>query len=1144
MANTQYTRQPHKFACKGLNVTMPPDVLPEGKFTVLDNVRSIEKLSTLQTRAGIQLINSSPMALTDKYAGRGVNSIRRLNDPLGADGEGDPDYTYIVGSGEKLYYGNGAMTDLGPVPIGSGGTFTGKPKSMIPWRPSNSPRAWMYIADQKYMVKVGREHQNPSYVMRIWGIYPPVDPPQVYHTTGTGALSGTIHYRIVYRSSSTGTYSPASPEPVDGNDGSINADGTAIVVSISAPADPQVDLVDIYRFGGALLNYVFVGTIHVVETLTFVDNNTDSDLESVSDILDTSIEIPFTTVGVPLAGKGTMSSYGTNLTKITVTSGNSLINAPINPGDLPSPNNNQLMAPGTIANINGADFAFYKSTYSNTEFIVVGVPIDNGTGIVTWRIDSPILMAMPMPYMWGPYQNRFFGCGDIYRPGYLYWTNASDPETTTASNNLEITTPSEPLMNGFSFDGKTFVFSSDRLFVIYPSFSSSNEFTALETPCQRGLLIPWAFACSGIKQGGGSVYFLAKDGIYSTQGGEATCITDTDLYWLFPHEGTKGKYTNGLYPIDFVLQRNITLACADGFLYFNYIDTQEIHQTLVYDTRIQGWFHDNFNLSVVTSDHPEGFQTGAHVHYMEEGSRVLGQIIGCDDGNIYRIGGNTDNGNPIKCHVRTASEPFGDTSLTKFIGDNITDLDTGNSDITVYGLMNNEQVSLPATIYSANTSGRRQYVYDINQAGKSIAMDYSWQTSSSSALINQLYLWNPASIIKPADSVKRIEDWHEFINGGDDAYVTGIRIWCDTTSSTAGTTVRQLQIWADETNTGNTITVTASGEQKLEFSWPQFKGKLGRLVPIDSAGIWKVFKWEWIATAEPLLIQGWDTNWQNAIQSGDVAYVTGCKITYDVQNITKTIRFQSELEGIQADQQSLQYSNQLTGSGRVSRTFAFTPFRATQLRVSSSDGVLGRLYNVEWIVQDTEKNPLSNWNANWEDGGYLGAKFLQGVVIDADTSGIGKTVDIEYEGGILTSLVVNHTKRMGVGYSFPYATVANKFRCVPRDSNPSWFYGARWIWEPHPELVTTYETQDMTHGMSGYLHLRDGYIPLESNSDSFLIITYDSNQSIQIQIPSTNMKRRKCYITFPAIKAKLFKYKLTTIKDDSLQVLYTATLEP
>jgi hypothetical protein len=182
-----------------------------------------------------------------------------------------------------------------------------------------------------------------------------------------------------------------------------------------------------------------------------------------------------------------------------------------------------------------------------------------------------------MPCFWGPLNETFFGCGDPVNPQRLYWTNPGDADTTRQTNWLDITTPSEPLMNGVIYNGRCYVWSSERFFQVLPeSQDESGAVTGwnyVEIPSGKGLWARWAFT-NPQSIPGDVLFFLSKDGIYGTDGGSPSDITAEDLRPTFPNEGNVGETVNTV-PYPYIIpgaNANFRLSYYDDYLYFDYPD--------------------------------------------------------------------------------------------------------------------------------------------------------------------------------------------------------------------------------------------------------------------------------------------------------------------------------------------------------------------------------------------------------------------------------------------------------------------------------------------------------------------------------------------------------------------------------------------
>ncbi len=182
-----------------------------------------------------------------------------------------------------------------------------------------------------------------------------------------------------------------------------------------------------------------------------------------------------------------------------------------------------------------------------------------------------------------------------------------------------------------------------------------STWTLQESISTRGLYLPRCLAVDG----GGNVFFRAKDGIYHSPSGQgAKSITEDDLYNLFPHEGmtpqpvTRGGYT--VYPPDDTRPQAQKMNVANGYLYYDYEDASGTMRTLVFDIAAMGWVTDEYEFPV-------------SLHILEDGAGINGVLTGCFDGKVRPL---TDSGAENSCAVLLMpSWNAGDTRATKHFGD-------------------------------------------------------------------------------------------------------------------------------------------------------------------------------------------------------------------------------------------------------------------------------------------------------------------------------------------------------------------------------------------------------------------------------------------------------------------------------------------
>jgi hypothetical protein len=207
-----------------------------------------------------------------------------------------------------------------------------------------------------------------------------------------------------------------------------------------------------------------------------------------------------------------------------------------------------------------------------------------------------------------------------------------------------------------------------------------------------------------------------------------------------------------------------------------------------------------------------------------------------------------------------------------------------------------------------------------------------------------------------------------------------------------------------------------------------------------------------------------------------------------------------------------------SGAGKLARNFA--------LDIQWDDTVGVKLYQYEATSRTKNEDTVRRYT-DWNDLGYQGAKFIQGIIIEADTGNIPRTLQILMdEGAVGATIQVQHNGQVHKPYSFaPF--VAHAIRLAPQDGESWRLDQYRAIWEPAPELAAAWITQGTTHDLKDFQHVRAAYIALESSAVVTLKITIDG-ADYSYDIPSTVGTYKKVYVPLKAIKGKLFTYSLTS----------------
>lgn len=642
----------------------------------------------------------------------------------------------------------------------------------------------------------------------------------------TGDSGAAYIYCYRSRSSVTGARSNPSPPMRVG----VTPRRERVQVALSTSADAQVDYLDVYRFGGTLINWRYVGSVANSGSPVFNDDYPDSVINA-NEGLEFDNYQPFPVKDIPYSGvvnvKGNIVEWVSG-TKF-----------------------NTSWERGTQIILNGIPYTLY-SRPSSDQRIELGE--NAGTqNSVAYSVPEGLLAGQPLESVWGPYGEGqtgifIFGCGTSKQPGTLFWTKADAPDASSDLNQLEITSPAEPLIAGGMYDGRPFVFSSERMFFIYPETEQSISpdgtveqrlaFRAQEVANSKGLYCRTALAVGPL------IYFMARDGVYASEGGQPQLISGP-MIETFGHDGVNGMTTSGIPGVDLSQPSKIRLSYYDSFLYVDYLSVDGAQATLIFDERQRGWFYDSYSPSVL-------------VHYGEEGENQNSIIVGGSDGRTYSFGSTSDQGVGISCVVRWPAWDGGDRRAKKLFSDVAFDIEATASTIlpiTANIYTDGYQTLSQTTSIVLNAVGRAFHVVDIASGEGIFANDLSFELAWTQVGANKVSLygadisWAP----RPESSQTRWTDWYD--TGLGTGWFQGLRIHANTYNVAKQFKV-QYQDDAGIIQDGPTFAITLNGEKIITRSWTPFIARKVRIVPLDSVD-WTVLKVEWVAEPEPDLTSYW-----------------------------------------------------------------------------------------------------------------------------------------------------------------------------------------------------------------------------------------------------------------------------------------------
>lgn len=709
------------------------------------------------------------------------------------------------------------------------------------------------------------------------------------------------------------------------------------------------------------------------------------------------------------------------------------------------------------------------------------------------------ILAQPVSALWGPLEGMLMACGDPYRPGHVYWSNADAPDHWAAENNVEVCPPSEALQHGGVSGHQAFVFSKERLYNLYPNLAGGQGIVSAPTLCKRGLSLGrWAFAV-----GPGGIYFAAEDGFFRTNGGPEDWI-GREIQPLF-----EGETRNGLLPIDKTVPNVITVTCWENKVYFTYQDTGGAMNTLVYAILNKFWRHYTWGRS------PARLQG--------EDEPVL-YLLGASSGQSYLHEGFSDDGVPIACTLRSGAASGG-TREEKLFGDQILDADRAGVSISVQNFLNEETFTNEVQTLTGGT-GRQRYTLDAfgisPQKGHSISTEVSWSSASARPTLYQMAY---AITLQPDLTTRRVTNWDDLGNA-DEFYLTGVTFDVDTLGQDR--TILIERDFAGARATVDTLLVNSNGRHKLTFSWPAVQAKMVRVRPTDDCRFWLLYRADWIVQPEPPRLANWDIHFENQWDQ----YHTGLDLYCDTFGQEKRIRVSVDGVFLTNDLAGgLSYWPVMTTARQV--VHLTLPWgRGHVYHFEAIDDHEGILYSHRWHL-DAEPTEQANWIQNFSILGSRADKWLKAIVFECDTFGQNKAVTIEADGVVVETITVNTAGRKIVQRALQRQQIGRVWRMFPVDGNPGRLYSAQPIFDEEPFCLDRWETQETNHNLPGWFYPLWGHLVLKSTQDVTLTIVMSSSQTGRLTtetyvIPATGGVKQRRFVTFRAGKGVLIKYLLTS----------------
>jgi hypothetical protein len=882
------------------------------------------------------------------------------------------------------------------------------------------------------------------------------------------------------------------------------------VITPQPSSDPQVDKIDFYRFGGSLTDFTYVGT-GPNAAVPFSDIL--SDLAAINNpILQFDNYEPFPSIDIPRRGTVNVATGAVQGTMdVTWVSGDQF---------------NTRWLPGTVMVIGTVAYTLYNRPTDSTHLtVILTTTLPSPSTGLGYEIAQPILAAQPSPVIWGPTpenQGSFFFGLDPLNTGDLVWCKGNNFDAAPDTNRLNVTSPGEPLQNGTITSELSTVFSTERFWLIIPNFADAvatvtgvvgQQWGLIQSAATRGLYMRYAIAAQG-----SMIAYRAKDCIAISMGGGPEQSITEDIYNLFPHEGPiPGVYTTPqpvtigdktVYPPDDTKPNAQTITISVGYIYYNYQDINGTPRTLVYDIEGKGWSVDSYSPAV-----------NCHLWQMGQVNQTL---CGCVDGTIRAMA--NGGGEASTAIVMTRSENSGDSRALKRIGDVFIKALATNSNPFSIALWQS-RLTVPLSGFSptslTGTGSLHSYIVDfVSGLGNDvddIALEASWPVGSG----NQLDLWQPDWTDLPEIIQDRPLDWDDCGVAGN-KLIRGMSVEMDSLNAAKAIRVQRsddLSIIAPAQ-----ASVTVNVQTIVPFTFTPFVGHMLRVISTDGVP-WRYWGVKWIVDPWPEYTPLYSA-WSNLGTDG-AKYMRGVIVPMDTNGAPAQFRV------VTSDGASVTFTANTPGAQKTPVSFAFTPpivAHEVQIQCLSNAGIWSE--EIQWIF-DAYPEITPQYTAIMEIGGPDN-KFVQGIKLTADTGNVPVTFQILYDGGqVGPTFTADFNGKQTKAFSWP-PFMAHDIQLVPQSNARIWTDVSEWVYKPFPESVSDWESEMLSFGLKGWLHIPWINLSYAATTPVTLTLTFNTGGVITLTFPSTGGKQDKVFQTLPASSSVgSCKFKLVSFKVSS-----------
>jgi hypothetical protein len=205
--------------------------------------------------------------------------------------------------------------------------------------------------------------------------------------------------------------------------------------------------------------------------------------------------------------------------------------------------------------------------------------------------------------------------------------------------------------------------------------------------------------------------------------------------------------------------------------------------------------------------------------------------------------------------------------------------------------------------------------------------------------------------------------------------------------------------------------------------------------------------------------------------------------------------------------------------------------RTCTLRLSGSSATARpRIYMIGVSYSPQVDTTVSRFTT-WDDASAMTDKMVKGVILEVDTRGHARTVQVEGDGEVLASFVALAQGRKVLHFSWPQFR-ARMLRLRASDTSHWRLYKFQWIFDEEPLELTQWETQPTNHGIPGYHSFLAGDISYRSLADVILEVTAFGRKGEPTlrtyTLGATAGAKRVDHVLAEATQGMLYKYRFVS----------------